>query len=124
MEERVETPRESRPLPRLFGAPDRDSTNDVRINRANRWISLAPHVAYGALSARLSLNVADDASLAETFVDAVLAGDTGTVGTMLGMAFADEFTVVSLGRCRVHLHFAHSDQCGDFVRRYVAGGAA
>lgn len=108
-------------MSRLFGAPDRDSTNEVRVNRANRWLSLAPHVAYAALTARLSLSRADEAALAETFVDAVLAGDTAIVGTLFGSAFADEFVVISLGRCRVHLHFDNADQCGDFVRHHLSG---
>lgn len=107
------------PTARLFGAPDRDSTNDIRVNRANRWLSLAPHVIFTAMAARLALPRDEEAELAEAFVDAVLGLDTATVGVMIGMAFADEFAIVAVANNRVHLHFAHSDDCGDFVRRYL-----
>lgn len=107
------------PTARLFGAPDRDSTSDVRVNRANRWLSFAPHVIFTAMAARLALPRDEEAELAEAFVDAVIDHDTATVGMMLGMAFAEEFAIADVANNRVHLHFAHSDDCGDFMRRYL-----
>lgn len=107
------------PAPRLFGAPDSDSTFDLRINRHNRWINAAPHVIFKAMVMRLAPAEPDETALAEAFVDAVIANDTATVGMMLGLAFADEFAIAAVADNRVHLHFTHADQCGDFVRRNV-----
>lgn len=106
------------PAARLFGAPDRDSTDDAHINRRNRWISLSA-VGLGLVLARALNDPAEAVPLALFAAEALAGDDQQPLFEIVSALLGDYYSIVSLSDDRLNLHFNTVEHAGDFARLFI-----